>query len=140
MMTPWPERLQAARRARGHSQEEAARIIGCSASALKKWEQGEREPTGRLYRAMCEKYVAAAARLVPPPMTGEVSISVLAVESGQATVRVSIIDDDGRPVFHFREREMVVGDRLDLHGSEVTAVEGETDGDKVCPGRGNGSA
>ena len=48
--------LRAARQAWGHSQAEAARAMGVSVDALRKWEQGTRIPTG-LYRRAVQDYI-----------------------------------------------------------------------------------
>lgn len=53
------EQIKAARAARGHSQADAAREIGCSVDGLRKWEQGTREPVG-LYAQAVQHYIATA--------------------------------------------------------------------------------
>lgn len=41
-----PDSIQAARKRLGLSQDRFAQAFGVSASTLRKWEQGQREPTG----------------------------------------------------------------------------------------------
>jgi putative transcriptional regulator len=41
-----PDEIQKARKSLGLSQDEFANAIGVSASTLRKWEQGQRAPTG----------------------------------------------------------------------------------------------
>lgn len=53
------ERLTAARKARGHSQEAAAHAIGVTLATLARWESGISCPTG-LSVAAIEAYVAHA--------------------------------------------------------------------------------
>ena len=53
---PLPKRLHEARARQKHSQAEAARAMGVSVDALRKWEQGTRIPTG-LYRRAVQDYI-----------------------------------------------------------------------------------
>ena len=52
--------LQAVRKARGHSQQEAAIIMRVSVSAVRKWETGIRTPEG-LYKKAVEDYLLKGA-------------------------------------------------------------------------------
>lgn len=58
-MKDLPERLKRARQVRGHSQEQAARAMNVTASALNKWERGLRAPTG-LYAQVVEEYISGS--------------------------------------------------------------------------------
>lgn len=51
--------LAAARKSRGHTQEVAARELGCSLKSIRNWESGAHEPTG-LNRRAVEEYIADA--------------------------------------------------------------------------------
>lgn len=56
MSTDFAKTLRAARQTAHQSQAQAAREIGCTLSALTKWEQGLRTPTG-LYSLAALKYL-----------------------------------------------------------------------------------
>ena len=50
------QRLRSTRTGRGQTQEQAARAMGVTLSAVCKWEQGVRQPTG-LYESTVQEYM-----------------------------------------------------------------------------------
>lgn len=59
-----PDQIQKARRQLGLSQDQFANAFGVSASTLRKWEQGQRSPTGaaRTLMKLIEREPAAVMR------------------------------------------------------------------------------
>ena len=53
-METWNEKIREARRAKGWSQQKVADILGVTRACFSNYEQGTREPTIALLKAICE--------------------------------------------------------------------------------------
>lgn len=63
-METWNEKIREARRAKGWSQQKVADILGVTRACFSNYEQGTREPTLALLKAICETLDISADYLI----------------------------------------------------------------------------
>lgn len=63
-METWNEKIKEARRAKGWSQQKVADILGVTRACFSNYEQGTREPTLALLKAICETLDISADYLI----------------------------------------------------------------------------